>query len=228
MRPAPLPGGLQLTRKSSSCATHTESTEVASPAEALRPTKPSLPVTSAGPPNAVQQQRKRRKVRGNECNAPPAGLSRATNIVSGYTLPPRRCITHCRLRAIRSRHSRFVTVHNPEFSLERALDGAQVAIGDFSGHGLWGHHISSQAHPPPLPGSPLAFPRAFAAQSKQAHLGTTACASQPAKHREPRQDTFRQQHGVCCGAPTPSFCCFAHSGRPRDRNDSCGNPLMPV
>lgn len=32
---------------------------------------------------------------------------------------------------------------------------------DFSGHGLWGHHISSQAHPPPLPGSPLAFPRAL-------------------------------------------------------------------
>lgn len=48
--------------------------------------------------------------------------------------------------------------------------GAQVAIGDFSGHGLWGHHISSQTHPPPLPGSPLAFPRASAAQSKQAYL----------------------------------------------------------
>lgn len=96
------------------------------------------PVTSAGPRNAVQQQRKRWKVRGNECNAPPAGSNRATNIVSGYTLRPRLCITHCRPGPIRSHHSRFVTVHNPQSSLaalERALsavsalDGAPAAIG---------------------------------------------------------------------------------------------------
>lgn len=175
--------------------------------------------------SAVQQQRKRRKVRGNECNAPPAGRNRATNIVSGCTLPPRRCITHCRPRAIRSRHSRFLTVQNTEFSLERTLDGAQVAIGDFSGHGLWGPHFSSQAHPPRLPGSPLAFPRASAAQSKQAYLAPrpvrVSLRSTENQGRIPSVNNW-------CGASTLSFCCFAHSGRPRDRNDSCGNPLMPV
>lgn len=39
--------------------------------------------------------------------------------------------------------------------------GCSGPSGLICGHGLWGHHISSQAHPQPLPGSPLAFPRAL-------------------------------------------------------------------
>lgn len=118
MRPAPLPGGLQLTHKSSSRATHIRSTEVCvacgdSCLQKHSPYQSPAGHIGCGPRNAVQQQRKRWKVRGNECNAPPPGGNRATNIVSGYTLPPRLCITHCRPGAIRSHHPRFVTVHNP-------------------------------------------------------------------------------------------------------------------
>lgn len=125
-----------------------------------------------------------------------------------------------------ARHSRFVTVHKS--SLERAL-GPRGSSGhrDFSGHGLWGHHISSQAHPPPLPGSPLPFPRALL-QSLNKRTWQDGGASQPGKRPELTQNSLGQQHGICGGAMALSFSCFAHSGRPNDRNDSCGSTLMPV
>lgn len=70
---------------------------------------------------------------------------------------------------------------------------------DFSGHGLWGHHISSQAHPPPLPGSPLPFPRALLHSLNKRTWQDGQCESdwQIAQNRS--RISSRHQHGVSVG-----------------------------
>lgn len=89
---APLPSGgcawvgLQLTRKSSCCATRIKSPKVVLPTKNHLPFRVS-PVTSVGNRHAVQQQRKRWKVRGNKSNAALLRLEALARLISCRVTP---------------------------------------------------------------------------------------------------------------------------------------------
>lgn len=195
--------------------------------------------------NAVQQQRKRWKVRGSEMqrSAPPPGGNRATDIVSGYTLLPRLCITQ--LQAEGDQEPPFAFRHRPSSSLERSHRGLLGALPawtglqcpqlpqghrDFSGHGHMGtsHLITG----PSATSSRIAvgFPACSAAESKQAAPGNdepvrvSLADCQESMQKYPLSTITES----CSGAITFSFCYFAYSGRPRDRSDSSSSTLMPV
>lgn len=188
MRPARLPGGLQLARNSSSCATHIISTKGWAACRGTQLSKSSLshrPVLemlcskgSDGESEAMNATLLQLRViaRLISCRATPCNLTSAShNAGCG------------RSGAYNHVSSRFTS------SLERALFGTPVAIGTYRARTMETSHLVTGPSAT-RPGSPLAFPRALL------HVQWTP-------HNSPSQDE------QCEWAVIPGLCCFAHSGR---------------